>query len=157
MPFMPLDWPAARDKLDEVLGGISGCKALYAGGALDWGEALKTSAELIIADVCEHSSSLIAAADALIPFLERDGVVGLGLVPTDEEALRRLGVEALVGRVANLLDTLERAGVPTERLLRQAVITPTDRLGRLNAALAERVLQILAEVSQMLRAKYELG
>ena len=40
MPFMPLDWPAARDKIDEVLGGISGCKALFAGGALNWSEVL---------------------------------------------------------------------------------------------------------------------
>jgi hypothetical protein len=157
MPFMPLDWPAARDKIDEVLGGISGCKALFAGGALNWSEVLKTSVELIVADVCEHGSSLVAAADALIPFLERDGVVGLGLVPTDEEALRRASPEALIGRLAVLLDTLEQAGVPTDRLLRQAVITPTDRLGALDVALAERALQIVAEVSRMLRAKYKLG
>jgi hypothetical protein len=157
MPFMPLDWPTARDKIDEVLGGIGGCKALFAGGAIDWGEALKTSAELIVADVCEHSNSLVAAADALIPFLERDGIVGLGLVPTDEEALWRANAEALVGRLTVLLETLEQAGVPTERLLRQAVITPTDRLGALDIALAERALQLVAEVSRILRAKYELA
>jgi hypothetical protein len=157
MPFMPLDWPAARDKLVEVLGGISGCKALFAGGAVDWSEVLKTSVELIIADVCEHSSSLTDAADGLSAFLERDGVVGFGLVPTDEEALRRATAEALVARLAVVLDTLARGGVPTERLLRQAVITPTDRLGALDIALAERALALLAECSQMLRAKYELG
>jgi hypothetical protein len=157
MPFMPLDWPAARDKLDEVLDGISGCKALFATGAVDWNEVFKTSVELIIADVCEHSSSLIAAAAALSAFLERDGVVGLGLVPTDEEALQRATAEALVARLAVLLDTLAQAGVPTERLLRQAVITPTDRLGALDVVRAERALELLAEVSQMLRAEYELA
>ena len=157
MPFMPLDWPAARDKIDEVLGGVSGCKALFAGGAVDWREVLKTSVELIIADVCEHGGALVAAADALIGFLERDGIVGLGLVPIDEEALQRASAEALIGRLAVFLEALEQAGIPAERLLRQAVITPTDRLGALDVALAEHALQLLAEVSRMLRAKYELG
>jgi hypothetical protein len=157
MPFMPLDWPAARDKLDEVLGGTSGCRALFASGMIDWSEVLKTTVELIIADVCEHSSSLVAAAAALSAFLERDGVLGLGLIPTDEDALRRASAEALVVRLGATLDTLEQAGVPTERLLRQAVITPTDRLGTLDVALAERALELLAESSQMLRAKYDLG
>jgi hypothetical protein len=157
MPFMPLDWPAARDKIDEVLGGIGGCKALFAGGAVDWREVFKTSVELIIADVCEHGGALAAADDALIAFLERDGIVGLGMVPTDEEALRRASAEALIGRLTVLLDALEQAGIPTERLLRQAVVAPTDRLGALDVALAERALQLVAEVSRMLRAKYELG
>src|SRR5262245_7882930 len=142
MPFMPLDWAAARDKLDEVLGGASGCRALFASGAIDWSEVLKTTVELIIADVCEHSASLVAAADSLSAFLDRDGVVGLGLIPTDEDALRRATAEALIVRLAGMLDTLAQAGVPTERLLRQAVITPTDRLGTLDVALAERALEL---------------
>jgi hypothetical protein len=157
MPFMPLDWPAARDKIDEALGGVSGCKALFAGGAVDWREVLKTSVELIVADVYEHGGALVAAADVLIPFLERDGVVGLGLIPTDEEALRRASAEGLIGRLAALLGALERAGVPTEQLLRRAVVAPTDRLGALDVALAERALQLVAEISRMLRAKYELA
>jgi hypothetical protein len=157
MPFMPLDWPAARDKIDEVLGGISGCKALFAGGAVDWREVLKTSVELIIADVCEHASTLAAADDALAAFLERDGIVGLGIVPTDEEALQRASAEALIGRLDVLLETLEQAGISAERLLRQAVVAPTDRLGELDVALAERALQLVDEVSRMLREKYELG
>jgi hypothetical protein len=157
MPFMPLNWQVARDKIDEVLGGISGCKALFAGGAVDWREVLKTSVELIIADVYEHGGALAAAADALIPFLERDGVIGLGLIPTDEDALRRVSAEGLIGRLAVALDSFERAGVPTAWLLRRAVVAPTDRLSALDVALAERALQLVAEVSRMLRAKYELG
>src|SRR5438045_1018211 len=46
LPFLPLDWETARDQIDEVLGGIAGCKALFARGAVDWPEVLQTSVEL---------------------------------------------------------------------------------------------------------------
>src|SRR5439155_13211588 len=85
LPFLPLDWEAARDQIDVVLGGISGCKALFAGGTVDWAEVLQTSVELIIADAYEHGRSLVTAAPALAAFLARDGVVGLGIVPADED------------------------------------------------------------------------
>jgi len=154
MPFLPLDWQAARDQIDEVLGGVHGCKALFAGGPVDWRAALQTSVELIIVDVYENGHALIAAADALASFLERDGVVGFGLIPADADALRRVTAESLTGRLAVLLDGMEQAGVSQERLVRQAVVTPTDTLGWLSVAAAERALQLLNEVSQLLREQY---
>ena len=157
LPFLPLDWQPARELIDEVLGGIRGCKGIFACGAVDWSQVLQTSVELIIADVYEHGQSLVAAAEALAGFLERGGVVGLGLIPTDEDALQRVSAEGLLGRFAALLGDLERAGVATDRLVRRAVVSPNDALSRLNVATAEQALQLVAEVSRMLRAKYELG
>jgi len=157
LPFLPLDWEAARDQIDVVLGGISGCKALFAGGTVDWAEVLQTSVELIIADAYEHGRSLVTAAPALAAFLARDGVVGLGIVPADEDALASATAQSLLGRVAGLLDDLERADVAPERLLRQAVVSTSGALGRMGVAAAERALQLVAELSQLLRAMYELG
>jgi hypothetical protein len=157
MSFMPVDWQTARDRIDEVLGGVIGCRAIFAGGAVNWREVLKTSVELAIADVYEHGDMLVAAADAVADLLERRGGVGLGLIPVDEDVLSRTTAESLVGRLAGLLSQLEKAGVSPERLLRHAVVTPTDMLGRLSVELAERALQLCADVSRMLRSKYELA
>ncbi len=156
LPFMPLDWQTARDQIDEALGGVNGCKALFAGGAVNWSEVLQTSVELIIADVYEHGHALVAAADALMAFLERQGVVGLGLIPADEEALPRVTAEGLIERLDALFGDLERAGVPADRLVRQAVVSPVDMLNRLSVTTAERALQLVAEVSADMRARYEL-
>jgi hypothetical protein len=156
MPFLPLDWQLARDQIDEVLGGVRGCKALFAGGAVDWHAALQTSVELIIADVYEHGQGLVAAAAELAAFLERDGVVGLGLIPADEDTFRHATAEGLVGRLETLLGELEGMGIERDRLLRQAVVTPTDSLGWLSVESAEHALQLVAEVSRLLREQYGL-
>lgn len=156
LPFVPVDWDRALTQIDEVLAGLDGCKGLFASGAVDWSQVLRTAVDLIIADVYSYGHSLVVAAAALGPFLERQGCVGLGLIPADEEALAQATAEELVGRVAAFLDDLGQAGVAPDLLLRQAVISTNGPLGRLSVAAAERALQLIAEVSARLREVYAL-
>jgi hypothetical protein len=157
LPFLPLDWKRAHDQIDEALAGVHGCKALFAAGAVNWSQVLQTSIELIIADVYAYGHALVAAAAALPAFLDRSGIVGLGLIPIDADALSRATAEGLLGRAMALVDDLERAGVAPERLLRQAVVSTTGALSRLTIADAERAVQLVAEVSSLLRAHYTLA
>jgi hypothetical protein len=46
--------------------------------------------------------------------------------------------------------------VPADQLVRQAVVSPVDMLNRLSITAAERALQLVAEVSAGMRARYEL-
>jgi hypothetical protein len=156
LPFVPIDWESARERIDQTLGGIQGCRAIYCGGAVNWTQVLQTSVDLIIADVYDHSAALIAAAPALRDFLDRGGVAGLGIVPADEEALGQASAECLVGRIVALTGDLERAGIPAEQLLHQALITPADTLISLSTSDAERALQLVDEVSKLLRERYKV-
>lgn len=156
MPFLPLGWDQVRAQIELVLSGISGCRALYAAGAVRWAQVLETSVELIIADVYGYGHGLVEAAHALPAFLERGGCVGLGIVPADEELLARATAEGLLRRAVALLRELEGAGVPPEQLVRHAVISSSSTLGPLSVAGAERALQLLADVSRRLREQYGL-
>lgn len=155
-PFLPFDWQEVRTRLDEAFGGLVGCRALFAGGPFAWAEAFATAAELVIGDVYAHGDGLVADAQALNAFLERDGMIGLGIVPVDAQALEQLPAEALLDRVQALLDQLAAAGVAPERLLRQAVITPAAGLGHVTVEQAEVVLQRLQQLSMLLRDAYQL-
>jgi hypothetical protein len=157
LPFVPIDWERARERIDQTLAGIQGCRAIYCGGAVDWTQVLQTSVDLIIADVYEHSAALIGAAPALRDFLDRGGVAGLGIVPAEEEAIGQTSAERLVRRIVTLAGDLERDGIPAEQLLRQALITPANTLIGLSTADAERALQLVDEVSKLLREQYKLA
>jgi len=90
-------------------------------------------------------------------FLERGGVVGLGLIPVDEEVLGRITAEALLDRIEALLGELDQAGVAPDRLLRQSVVSTAGSLSRAPIASAERALQLVSEVSKRLRERYKLA
>jgi hypothetical protein len=156
LPFVPIDWERAREQIDQVLGGVHGCKAIFAGGAVAWAEVFQTSADMLIADVYNHSAALLAAAPGLAAFLERDGLIGLGIMPIDEENLDRIRADQLADKVAGLAERLEQSGIQPARLLRQAVVTTTDTLGQVSVASAQKTLALLADISQLLREQYAL-
>ena len=157
LPFVPIDWERAREQIDQVLGGVHGCKAIFAGGAVAWAEVFQTSADMLIADVYNHGAALLAAGSQLATFLEHGGMVGLGIMPVDEELLDQVHADQLVGQIASFAEQLAPAGVPPERLLRQAVVTTTETLSQLSVAGAQKALASLAEVSQLLREQYALA
>jgi hypothetical protein len=157
LPFVPIDWERARERIDQTLAGIQGCRAIYCAGAVEWTQVLQTSVDLIIADIYDHSAALVAAAPALRDFLDRGGIAGLGIVPAEEEALGQASAERLAGLIIALAGDLERAGIPAEQLLRQALIAPADTLTGLSTADAERALQLVDEVSKRLREQYKLA
>jgi hypothetical protein len=155
-PFLPLDWDRVRGQIEVVFDGVSGCRAIFASGNADWAGVLETSADMIIADMFSSSHALAAAAGALAAFLERGGVVGIGIVPTDEDALAQATPDSLARRVGALARELAAHGIRPELLLAQAVITSSGTLGRLNVPAAERALQMAAELSHLLREQYSL-
>jgi hypothetical protein len=156
LSFLPIDWEIAQAHIDLVFSGISGCRAIYAGGAAEWAKLMQTSADLIIADIYSHPAGLQQAAAELSEYLERGGMIGLGITPADEEALARESPESLLRRIESLLNNVQQRGVSGERLIEQCVLTPSDMIGRLAPESAEHVLQVLAETSRLVRERYGL-
>jgi hypothetical protein len=156
LPFLPLDWERAREQLALALGGVRGCRALFAGGAVRWAEVLEAPLDLIIADVFEHGSALVEASAVLAAFVERGGCVGMGVVPNDEEVLGRVSAARLADLVGSLAAEVEAAGIPAGHLLRQSVVSTAGTLSRLTVPAAETAVQLVAEVSKLLRQQYQL-
>ncbi|HMP40286.1 MAG TPA: hypothetical protein PKA05_07900 [Roseiflexaceae bacterium] len=153
-PFLPLDWNQAAEQITLVLGGVNGRRAVAAGGAVEWSNILLPPVDLIIADVVSYGHGLVAAAVPLAEFVASGGMVGFGIVPTDDDLLASTQSEILEQRFERLIDTLARAGVNRDQLVRQALIAPTGTLGYSSTETAERVLLLLADLSHALRQRY---
>ncbi|GIV99053.1 hypothetical protein [Roseiflexus sp.] len=155
-PFFPHDWDRVAGQIDDVLAGISGCRALYTRGNVDLNHLMHTSVELLIAESAVYRRLCASGCDELSAFLERGGMVGIGIIPSDANRLASVSVDSLFEEFASLLDDFTSQGVARDRMLQQMVISPAQSLGYLDSASAERALYLLAGVSQRIREEYAL-
>lgn len=165
-PFSPIDWQYANTLLDQVFAGTRGCRGLILDdlaayqqdqASAAWLPLLETSVELILLrNFSAHHQVVLSMAELLPDFLSRPGVMAWGLIPADAATLAAETAETLAARFEQLVAQLTAAGVSREQLLQASLISTSGRLEHLPVAAAERALQLCADVSALLRARYGL-
>ena len=110
-------------------------------GATDWKVLLQAGPRILSAPV---GADLLPGAGALAAFLERDGWIAWGAVPTD----RPLGdsVSHLWRDLSAQWCELVQAGCDPVRIRRQALVTPACGLANHHVHQAERVLELTRSV-----------
>ncbi len=135
-------WAPALEALaaEGVLTGIHCC------GNTDWPVLFESGAAIVNFDAFHFLDKMLLYPEAVARYLEGGGVLAWGAVPTAEEA-RRLTPSALGRRLAEGIARFAEAGVDEGLLRRQCLITPSCGMGSLDPALAERILELVAEVA----------
>ena len=122
----------------------------------DWSLLMKTDLDILDFDAYDHMQGITLYPDELRRFFERGGCLGWGIVPTlDREAAASETVSSLIDRFENGVESLVSKGFDRNIILRKALITPSCGAGGvLTVQLAERVLDLLSELSIALRKRY---
>jgi methionine synthase II (cobalamin-independent) len=147
---------------EDVIAAIAGAVAaihaegaqagLHCCGNTDWSLVLATGVEVVNFDAYEYFQGLSLYPAELRAFLERDGVLSWGLVPTNK-ALDSLTAQGLVALLDGHLARLADKGLDPKRLRRQALLTPSCGMGTLSVDEAERILGLLREVTARVRER----
>jgi hypothetical protein len=134
-------------------GGLAG---IHCEANTDWSLLMESDLDILVFDAYEHMQAITLYPIELSRFLERGGCMGWGIVPTlDREAAATETVPSLLLRFEKGIDQLVSKGFDRELLLRRALITPSCGAGGvLTEPLAERVLDLLCQLSTMLRNHY---
>jgi hypothetical protein len=134
-------------------GGIAG---VHCEANTDWSLLMETDLDILDFDAYDHLQAITLYPMELARFLERGGCLGWGIIPTlDREAAVAETVSSLLVRFEEGIDQLAHKGFDRELLLRRALITPSCGAGGvLTEPLAERVLDLLRQLSTMLRNRY---
>jgi hypothetical protein len=122
----------------------------------DWSLLMETDLDILDFDAYDHMQAITLYPAELRAFLERGGCLGWGIVPTlDREAAAAETVPSLLARFEEGMECLIGKGFDRELLLRRALITPSCGAGGiLTEQLAERVLDLLRQLSTVLRNRY---
>jgi methionine synthase II (cobalamin-independent) len=142
--------------LEEVLSGIEGLKGVHCCGSTDWSLLLKSSTDILSFDAYNYADSLSCYPAEVKAFLERGGSIAWGIIPNAEEASAKESVASLYDRLGEAMAPFTREGIPFKQLIAQGLLTPSCTLASMSAEAAIGSLELLAELSVKVRAKYSV-
>lgn len=133
-------------KSQDVLTGIHCC------GNSDWSIFTDIAGiDIINFDAFGFLDKFILYCDNLKAFLERDGIICWGIVPTQEFTGRETP-ELLAKKIYSGVDTLAKKGLSKELLLNNLLISPSCGLGSLEGEKPEKIFKLLSELSEFIRS-----
>jgi len=132
-------------KSENVLLGVHCC------GNTDWSMFTDVAGiDVINFDAFGFLDKLVLYADSLKTFLQRNGIICWGIVPT-QELDKDPAADALAAKIDEGIAILVKKGLPKALLEENLLLSPACGLGSLAEKKAETILKLLSEVSAVLR------
>ncbi len=132
---------------ENALAGVHCC------GNTEWSILIDAGTDIINFDAFAYAYTINMYADQMKAHLEKGGILAWGVVPTSK-IIQEQTVETLEAQLEKGMDELAATGIDKDLITRQAIITPSCGTGSLDAADAERVFDLLAQLSERMKAKY---
>ncbi len=127
-------------------GGIAG---IHCCGKADWPLILSTGIDIFNFDSYFYWDTLSIYPEEIKAFIDNDCYIAWGVVPTTD-AIKGANSQGLNEKLEQGLTSLEKIGIPKERLRQHALITPSCGTGSLEIEDALKVFSLLKD----LRNKY---
>ena len=145
--------------LNQVAAAVHSCggwAGVHCEENTDWSLLMETDLDILAFDAYDHLQAITLYPAELGAFLDRGGCLGWGIVPTlDRKAAATETVPSLLSRFEEGVNQLVEKGFDRDLLLRRALITPSCGAGGvLTEPLAERVLDLLRQLTIELRTRY---
>jgi len=132
-------------------GGLAG---LHCCGNTDWSLVLSTAVDVVSFDAYQFFHGLPLYPAELAAFLQRGGTLAWGIVPSSG-AIEGLTASLLHDTLKDRVEELAGKGIDRGTVYRQALLTPSCGMGTLNVSSADRVLDVLVELSGLVRESHE--
>jgi methionine synthase II (cobalamin-independent) len=150
----------------DVIAAIAGAvQAIHKEGALaglhccgntDWSLVLATGLDVINFDAYEYFQGLTLYPEELRAFLAEGGILSWGIVPASR-ACADLDAHALLEALDDRIGQLVAKGMDRGMLYRQSLLTPSCGLATETEERADRAIDVLIELSNLVREREGLG
>ena len=153
--FIALDRDQVVDNLSLLVGSIQGEGArvgVHCCGNTDWTLLMDAGVDIVNFDAVSYCESLSLYPARLTEFLQAGGRLAWGIVPSSSQILAET-VESVERRFWDGVQLITARGVSRELLLKDVLVTPSCGTGSLEAAEAERILQMTGAAAAALNDK----
>jgi methionine synthase II (cobalamin-independent) len=132
---------------DNALAGIHCC------GNTEWSILIDSGVDIVNFDAFEFGETIAMYSDSVKAHLEKGGMLAWGVVPTSK-IVREQTVETLEAQLEKVMDNLASKGIDKKLITEQAIITPSCGTGSLDKEDAEKVFELVFQLSKRMKEKY---
>ncbi len=140
--------------LETVRSFLNGLSGIHICGATDWSIVMETPINVIHFDAYRYFPNMLVYAPELKRFLQGGGMIGWGIVPSEEDSLKLETTSNLLMGLEEKIDLLVKEGVPRETLLKNSLISQSCGLASVSVDLAEKALRLTRELSLEMKKKW---
>ena len=123
-------------------GGIAG---IHCCGKADWPLVLSSGIDVFNYDAYFYWDTLSIYPEEMKTFINNNGFIACGIVPTTE-AIREVDFQGLKEQFERGLTSLEKIGIPKDKLRNQILITPSCGTGSLDTDNALKAFSLVKEL-----------
>ncbi len=154
--YLTLDRKTIINDLSFIINGVhkgGGLAGAHSCAGIDWPILMEAGFDIISFDAYGYFQTLAVYKNEIKSFIDRGGILAWGIVPTynlqDNES-----TESLKKLMESQIESLIIKGVSEEKLLRQIVVTPACGAATVTEGQAERIYQILFEISASMQNNF---
>ena len=146
----------AKGDLDQFFAQIDRPRGIHLCGNPDWDFLLNLDLDVLSLDVYTNAEIFASYAKAIAKFLERDGVIVWGIVPTGYESFQKEDMNSMIDRLENVWRVLWGKGIDKEQMIARSLISPATccLVNPDKERTVESAFAVVARMSDLLKKKY---
>ena len=133
--------------LRNAVSSLRGLSGIHVCGATDWSIIMETGIKVIHFDAYRYFPNMLAYASELKGFLLNGGILGWGIVPSEEEFLKVETTSSLLTSLEEKIDLLIKEGIPEEVIVKNSLLSQSCGLASISEELAEKALKLTRDLS----------
>jgi hypothetical protein len=149
---------AAKKDMDHFFSMIERPRGVHLCGNPDWDFLLTADLDILSLDAFSNGEVISSYVGSIKDFLERGGVIGWGIVPTNFEPYNRENIDSLEKRLIDIWNNLTKKGVELELLLSRSLLSPATccLINPDKEKTVEKAFELIKQLSLRLRERFNL-
>ena len=148
----------AKEDLDAFFAMVDRPRGIHLCGNPDWDFLLGLDLDVLSLDIYTNAEIFSAYAGSIQRFLDRNGVIIWGIVPTGVDAFEKENIDSLAGQLQRVWEVLVGKGIDIAQLLRRSMLSPATccLVNPDREITVEKAFKSVQLLSRQLREAYQL-
>lgn len=148
----------AKQDLDEFFSMLERPCGIHLCGNPDWDFLLGLDMDILSLDVYTNSQIFAACSQSIKNFLNRNGILVWGMVPTGFEAFEKENLDFLVFKLNSIWQSLGKKGIDIDQIIEQSMISPATccLVNYDKEKTIEKAFKMTTDLSHILKKQYKL-